>query len=670
VNDLSSPEWWRPEPGDSGASEWLKEHGILPDVWKERYVRYSRGSAVQNSEGDWVGSTEGVQRILDEYAGLDFKQQVRFALNIANGGKDPYRQDNFSKYPGEHPQRVDAGGFLIMRHAPPRLEHYGKVYAEMRPDNSVATRYRTWHYHGPRPYPEHVKIDKKTGRPCKPKEAGWQTPIAASRIYAPEQMRDHIGRELYDDDHFPGDPRLNEVHCHQRVAKYCFIPGLRVDIAVVNEDGTPRMDENGEPITRSMKDEESIARRLDMHRMAAERLEAGVSLVYFCAEGCLKADAILSEILRYDLDASVVSVPSVTLWNCEELEDFIRMYLQGKRVVIVCDADGARNDRVWTQMLLLRSFLWNRGVADTEVVAPPYPGSKQKPAPGWVFNRAKKVWYLAPGQKWAVDPEQFDKGKPLLNGVDDLIGAKPEQLERLLGYRCEGSRLDELRRLGNQVTEDIQQWIRKHPRKTKGKSHLADARDAMALEALLMHASRPNDIYPFWTYWSSAEMLATVLEYDEPPKPLPKHILYVSKRKPSLPAKYDRVKRAMPSLVDRGLLEKIEGSEEIERKWVRVKGGKRRSVGYGYEQDADGKEMRPRYRIVPPELAPNELGRRSLSELPEPEFYNRVADHLERESTETSNSARIEVNGADLERLASSEAVKTAAARLLLDDSD
>lgn len=647
VGPGASPPGSRPKSGP-GSDVWLEEHGISAKVWETRpYVRYGPGSAVKLAgEDSWVGSTEGMQRVLDEYEGLDFKQQIKFALDIANGGKNPYRRDNLAKYPEGHPRRVDAGGFLIMRHAPPGLEHYGKLYAEMRPDNAVATRLRTWHYHGPRPYPKHVEIDKKTGRPCKPKENGGG-PVAASHIYTPEQMKDHIAREFYEDDHYPGDPRLDRVHWQQRVAKYCFIPGLWEKIPVQRKDGTWT--------ERRMQDEESIARRLDMHPIAAERLEAGTSLVYLCAEGCIKADAILSEIIRRDLDASVVSVPSVTLWKCEELEDFIRMYLPGKRVVIVCDADGARNHRVRTQMLLLRSFLWNRGVSDPRVVAPRYPGSKGKPDPGRteiaarrpdIYPRVRKLIRSDPA--WVIDPAQFDdKGKPLLNGVDDHIGA--------------GCGLDELRQLGNEVNLAVQKWIEGHPRKTMGKNHLADARDAMALEALLITASQPDSEYPYWTYWSSAEMLATVLEFDEPPPPLPKKIPY-AKRTPSPPAKYDKVKRAMRSLVNRGALEKIEGSDEIKRKWVYVKGGKRRPAGWDYEEG-----QRPRYRIVPKELEPSKLVRRPLSELPESEFYNQAAGDMEQESKEDMKSARIEDVGA-VARLADSEAVR-AAARLLLDDS-
>jgi hypothetical protein len=577
-----------------GSEKWLAKHGILPDVWKERpYVRYS---------------PDNLQPILDEYEGLADDQR-KFAQMVARGGKDPYKRDNLEKYPKGHEKRVDAGGFLIMRQAPPGLERFGKVHAEIRPDNAVATKLRTWEYHGPRPYPPQVKIDAKTGRPCKPKEAGGG-PIAKSRLHTPESMYEHIRRDKFEDDHFPGDPRLDEVHSHQDVAKYCFISGAWVTQRRQRKDGSWYESQE--------KDEsDSIARRLDLHQWAADRLKQGVSVIYFVLEGCIKADAVLSEIIRQDLDATVVSVPSVTLWYAgedgEELEEFAARHLLGKQQVpIVCDSDGARNDRVRTQALLLSSFLRNRGVQNVEIVAPPYPGSRLREK-DWRtrVTQHSSGEFVFETAGWAVDPDQLDmKGKPLLNGVDDHVGA--------------GRGLGELKRLGNQVSEEILQWVLDHPRKNMGKSWKADAFDAVALEGICSHAVPPNGDFPYWNYCSSAEMNAKVLEIDEPQRAPARVVPYKEPQKPSLPARIRKMQRAMKdSLPARGAIEKISGSEEVKPKRVRTSKGWR-LVGYDYP---DG--QRPRYRIVPKELEPSELVRRPLSEIPEADYYNRVADFLE-----------------------------------------
>jgi hypothetical protein len=469
------------------------------------------------------------------------------------------------------------------------------VYAELRPDNAVATKSRTWHYHGPRPYPEHVAIDAKTGRPCNPKEAGGG-PIAESHLHTTKSMDAHVRRDKFEDDHFPGDPRLDQVHSHQDVAKYCFISSAWVTQQIQRKDGSW--------YDHKEKDEsESIARRLDVHPWAADRLGAG--LIYVGLEGCIKADAILSEILRHDLDASVVSFPSVTLWNAgEELGEFVERYLLGKRVVIVCDSDGARNPLVRTQALLLRSYLHNRGARDTEIVAPPYPGSQQKDG-GWV-----------------VDPAQLDdKGKPKLNGVDDHLGA--------------GHELGELKRLGNQTEEDMLQWVRDHPRRGMGKDWRADVRDAIALRGICENSAPPDNEFPHWTYRSSVGKLATVTEYEDPPPRAPARVIpYRERRRSSLPAWAQAVQDSMTSLIARGALEKVSGSEEVRPKMVRTSKGWR-TFGWDYSD-------RPRYRIVPPELWPKKLGRRALSELPLADHYNRIADHLQNSRKENVKFDAIE----------------------------
>jgi hypothetical protein len=116
--------------------------------------------------------------------------------------------------------------------------------------------------------------------------------------------------------------------------------------------------------------EQNHAKRLDVHPMAQERLKrAGV--VFFPIEGCLKADALLSAVLREGWNASVISVPSVSLWLTPELEDpeFIET-LYGKVVVIIPDADWYEKGQVITQALLAHSYLVDRDV--TTLVAAPH----------------------------------------------------------------------------------------------------------------------------------------------------------------------------------------------------------------------------------------------------------------------------------------------------------
>jgi len=208
--------------------------------------------------------------------------------------------------------------------------------------------------------------------------------------------------------------------------------------------------------------------------------------------------------------------------------------------------------------------------------------------------------------------------------VDDLIGDALKHSER--------APLKELKRLGNQIDADVAQWIVDHPRKNEGKNVLADLRDALALEAVLIHAAPPDEQYSRWTYWSSAEMLAAVMDFDVPKSAPAKKVPY-QRRKAELPAKFKRMQRALTSLCDRGALEKIEGSEEIEKKSIRTKKGLRTTECEWVD--------RPRYQILATELDPTELTRRALGELPEVEFYNEVADGIQARGFENVKSVAI-----------------------------
>src|SRR5215207_836024 len=144
-----------------------------------------------------------------------------------------------------------------------------------------------------------------------------------------------------------------DVHEHLDAAKYVFAPSERRDDPWVHEHHSGRSGayykkhpdalerhidnwhtKNPEAVewlleggvgyghhkhTRRVKNRKNnLARRVDIHPMALERLEAAEA-VYFGIEGCLKADAILSAIIREGRNESVFSVPSVSLWEAEEL---------------------------------------------------------------------------------------------------------------------------------------------------------------------------------------------------------------------------------------------------------------------------------------------------------------------------------------------------------------
>jgi hypothetical protein len=122
--------------------------------------------------------------------------------------------------------------------------------------------------------------------------------------------------------------------------------------------------------SRRRKSRTGVAMRLDIHPWAAERLEAA-EVVYFVIEGALKADSILSYIIDHCLRASVFDVPSVTLWEANELRRFMREKLRGKIVVVVPDADWSKNDLVAEQARMCALYLRNIGGLETYIAAPP-----------------------------------------------------------------------------------------------------------------------------------------------------------------------------------------------------------------------------------------------------------------------------------------------------------
>lgn len=145
------------------------------------------------------------------------------------------------------------------------------------------------------------------------------------------------------------------------------------------------------------------AARIDVHPWAMPRFK-DAEVVFAVMEGCLKADAVLTAILKNDLNASVYSFPSVTLGNCPEHEKFSAMYLKGKTVVAVLDADWAdpsKDGAVENQGRIYQGKLLAMGIDRVHLSAPPQ------------------------------DPKD-EHGHPIFKGVDDFLGAGKGSLDQLV----------------------------------------------------------------------------------------------------------------------------------------------------------------------------------------------------------------------------------------------
>ena len=371
---------------------WI-DHAISPEVRTAR--RYDR----------WAPTPNGLALIEEVYAGLDKKHQIGEALAIAKQSR----------------------GWIIRRHRPARID-VPPIYPELRPHVPVVTKPPTKHWHGDGEPP--AGLHKNSILRGKPKQAHLWKKMSkddreAGRSAPPRDVVEHefknqstglmIGRH--------SGTNTEAAHYHQEDAKYTFIPNgyHDVDWAHTHErrlveqfdDGLTRYrrwegykdetrrnkhvekwhaepkkkeklkrgpvgdtDERHTHLWHTKNREESIAMRIDVNPLAENLLQRS-DVAFFVIEGCLKADAILTA------GAAVFSVPSVTLWDADELETFAKEYLKGKTVVIVPDADWAKNPAVVTQALLCQSRLHQFGLGvTTYVAAPPVDPVTEKPLAG------------------------------------------------------------------------------------------------------------------------------------------------------------------------------------------------------------------------------------------------------------------------------------------------
>lgn len=160
---------------------------------------------------------------------------------------------------------------------------------------------------------------------------------------------------------------------------------------------------------------EGNAARIDLppgvDGMNRERFLSGEGRVYLAMEGSLKTDAVITSARvegALQEGASVIGVPSVTLWNTPELAWVAGKHLQGREVVLIPDADGITNPLVRNQARALQTRLEALGAGKVIVAAPPL----------GVGDSIQKV--SLPGG-----------GSEKLKGVDDFLGAGGGSLDGL-----------------------------------------------------------------------------------------------------------------------------------------------------------------------------------------------------------------------------------------------
>jgi hypothetical protein len=117
---------------------------------------------------------------------------------------------------------------------------------------------------------------------------------------------------------------------------------------------------------------------VDVHPSAAERIEAGQP-IYLCLEGCLKADAVLSQ------GAASISSTSVTTWLNKDLTRLLPVLRAAPRVFVVPDSDFYASERVDEHMFnpvvvwqTRRAAQWLAAKGVNTVIAVPWLGTAEK----------------------------------------------------------------------------------------------------------------------------------------------------------------------------------------------------------------------------------------------------------------------------------------------------
>ena len=307
-------------------------------------------------------------------------------------------------------------GYVITRYPPPGLG-LPAVCAEIRPDGAVKTGKKIRHDHVRHFRDRPIYLERHLRKAHKGKDVDGQHDHEQSAKYL-----------------FAPAPKIKVPWWHEHAEQYAGKPDALKRHLKARHDGK---DESGRHRHfRKVKDESvNFAKRLDVNPLAVPLLE-DANRVFFGIEGCLKADAILSQ------GEAVFSVPSVTLWDAPELADFSDRYLVGKTVFIVPDADWNENDAVIAQAMLCRQHLRQRCGLDAWVAAPPIE------------------------QNAARD----ETGKLKENGVDDFLGG--------------GGSVDDLVVIGREMPPSFDEWVRSQRGRSDGL-----IRDADVLQNLALHAS-------------------------------------------------------------------------------------------------------------------------------------------------------------------------------------
>jgi hypothetical protein len=269
-------------------------------------------------------------------------------------------------------------GLVLVKHAPPG---FPPVIPQLRPDDEILINPEIkWHYHGSKRRPlkpwERARshdLDKQGVKHGSRDNPGMLWGAVAEKHIRKDKGQ-HYDHKTGFGSHY-GENR-EDFHFHRKKGKYVLFS------------------------KRHRWDREGRSKRIDLHPRALAKL-ARAERVFFAIEGTLKNDALLSA------GEAVFSVPSVTVWDPDQLTRFAREFLVGRTVFIVPDADWFHNQLVDSQAFLIRTCLRDVPGVSAHVAAPPA---------GHTECKCKPVGQVSNG-------ESCDHCGGFLKGIDDFLGA-------------------------------------------------------------------------------------------------------------------------------------------------------------------------------------------------------------------------------------------------------
>lgn len=412
-----------------GSNAWLEAHGVSKEIYasrpyvkyeadrndpalKEAFQEYPKADSFFRQRAEQADQTGGLIMYKHQVPGSPWgpvAPQVRPNVQVVtNAAKRSYAK----KVLENDIERLAT----VKKTTPSALRAERRAQLKQAEINLERTKTAT---------PEKVRaeaiknLEKAQGAVKKAKEGGNPTSIleAKQELITVKRQHDKDLKEAnkWDPEKQLYDAELRVKYAQNRLQKSITDPKAALTAEIKSQEGAVKRSENrfDKTAAKYVFSPGTSSARIDMNQdpQNVRNLVHGKGRIYFAMEGSIKNDAILTSLKKEDPTATVVNVPSVTLWQQKaglpgeaagEVMWFAGKYGKGREIVLIPDADGITNPNVMMQAKALSTSLRANGAGAVIVASPP----------------------LKAGTKRVVDhfnlPSGVDEGR---KGIDDHLGA-------------------------------------------------------------------------------------------------------------------------------------------------------------------------------------------------------------------------------------------------------